>query len=150
MTQSLRPKDHRLYTYLSDLADAGAECPTNRDLAEAMGCTSPTISDTLARLRDHGMIRCGGETHRRDLTIVATGRTIAGRTGDTKSITALPPGMAAIVPYDTTLDRARVHRMGSAAMLPQHYPEAGEPCWFCQSRIEACECVSGLRVRAHG
>lgn len=62
-----------LLARLTQIAEAGAPCPSNLDLAESLEVGRSKIVRELIRLEDHGMIERHGSGWRRVVVIAATG-----------------------------------------------------------------------------
>lgn len=74
----MMPGEKKLYTYLVELARDNKHCPTNDDIAEAVGLNVKTIFDYMAKLTKSGMIKsrlANNPTRRkfRVISIVALG-----------------------------------------------------------------------------
>lgn len=66
-----------IYRILNAAAEAGEPCPTNREIAAAVGLTDPSgVSKALHRLTCTGDIRLDRFDGRRCVTIVRTGKAI--------------------------------------------------------------------------
>jgi DNA-binding transcriptional ArsR family regulator len=68
-------RDNAVYALLVKHAEAGKACPTNVQMGAVLGLSDGTVSNSVTRLKDAGLIAVVPQrgNHHREVTIVATG-----------------------------------------------------------------------------
>lgn len=71
----------KVFEIVKRAAELGEPCPTNKLMAERLGCSSVRISDSISFLHSAGMIEVQRMNARRIVTICASGLSTAGNPG---------------------------------------------------------------------
>lgn len=125
----LRPQDERILAILTQAAAAGAVCPTNEQLADAIGAAEASQPATIMRkLRNRGVITVEQLGKHRQVTIVASGEATAEITGKRRD------RVAELAKAAKTKAEGQPAQSTLAALVEPLPTVNREPCTWCGTR----------------
>ena len=135
----LTDRDRRVFDILVAAVNAGEKCPSNSNLAHRIGCISTSDpSDIIRRLQRSGLITVDRGSCNRVVTIVATGKSTAGkvtaphwreRTADVER--PRPSPVRAVAKSPSPADPlARDQNLAARIDADQHRLRAQRECWL--------------------